>query len=236
MSKVKNLKNYIKSNPVIFDRIINNYRLNNPSSFLHEYLDYSSDKGSLRIALVSNRMVKVLKQEGDTKTVEIVRLIGDEPTATERIKTETHSENIKRKYRDNKLKSLSSTIILNHSTPNETIIEIYLEEGKVVINNRNVSLLYQGDNNDIEGRYDLLKTYYSKEKEREPIVIEEKETKSKSKRQIIVEEQLRDFIREEFDYKAPLEKRDLDELLSIMNMLIKRRKTTSETQKQYKKQ
>ena len=86
MSKVKNLKNYIKSNPVIFDRIINNYRLNNPSSFLHEYLDYNSDKGSLRIVLVSNRMVKVLKQEGDTKTVEIVKLIGDEPTATERIR------------------------------------------------------------------------------------------------------------------------------------------------------
>ena len=113
MSKVKNLKNHIKSNPVIFDRIINNYRLNNPSSFLHEYLDYSSDKGSLRIALVSNRMVKVLKQEGNTKTVEIVKLIGDEPTATERIKTETHSENIKRKYRDNKLKSLSKKVKLS---------------------------------------------------------------------------------------------------------------------------
>lgn len=236
MSKVKNLKNYIKSNPVIFDRIINKYKLNNPSSFLHEYLDYSSDKGSLRIALVSNRMVKVLKQEGDTKTVEIVRLIGDEPTATERIRKDTYSENVKRTYRDNKLKSLSSTIILNHSAPNETIIEIYLEEGKVLINNRDVSLLYQGDHNDIEGRYGLLKTYYSKEEDREPIIIEEKETQSKSKRQMIIEEQLREFIKEEFDYKAPLEKRNLEELLSIMDMLIKRRKTTSETQKQYKKQ
>ena len=236
MSKVKNLKNYIKSNPVIFDRIINKYKLNNPSSFLHEYLDYSSDKGSLRIALVSNRMVKVLKQEGDTKTVEIVRLIGDEQTATERIRKDTYSENVKRTYRDNKLKSLSSTIILNHSAPNETIIEIYLEEGKVLINNRDVSLLYQGDHNDIEGRYGLLKTYYSKEEDREPIIIEEKETQSKSKRQMIIEEQLREFIKEEFDYKAPLEKRDLEELLSIMDMLIKRRKTTSETQKQYKKQ
>ena len=235
MSKVKNLKNYLKSYPEIFNRIIGNYKLNSPSSFLHEYLDYSSDKGSLRIALVSNRMIKVLKQEGDTKVVEIVRLIGEEPTATERIRKETYRENIKITYRDNKLISLSSTITLNNSTPNESIIEIYLEEGKVVINQRDVSLLYQGDNNDIEGRYDLLKTYYSKEKEREPIFIEEKEITPKSKRQLIVEEQLRDFIREEFDYKAPLGKRDLDDLLRITDMLIKRRKSAVETQKQYKK-
>ena len=235
MSKVKNLKNYIKSYPEIFNRIVNGYKLNSPSSFLHEYLDYSSDKGSLRIALVSNRMVKVLKQEGDTKTVEIVRLIGEEPTATERIRKEPYRENIKRTYRDNKLISLSSTITLNNSTPNESIIEIYLEEGKVVINQRDVSLLYQGDNNDIEERYDLLKTYYSKEKERESVFTEEKDTPHKSKRQLIVEEQLRDFIREEFDYKAPLEKRDLDDLLRITDMLIKRRKSAVETQKQYKK-
>lgn len=235
MSKVKNLKNYIKSYPEIFNRIIGNYKLNSPSSFLHEYLDYSSDKGSLRIALVSNRMVKVLKQEGDTKVVEIVRLIGEEPTATERIRKELYRENIKRTYRDNKLISLSSTITLNNSTPNESIIEIYLEEGKVVINQRDVSLLYQGDHNDIEGRYDLLKTYYSKEKERKTVHIEEKDTTPKSKRQLIVEEQLRDFIREEFDYKAPLGKRDLDDLLRITDMLIKRRKSAVETQKQYKK-
>lgn len=235
MSKVKNLKNYIKSYPEIFNRIIGNYKLNSPSSFLHEYLDYSCDKGSLRIALVSNRMVKVLKQEGDTKTVEIVRLIGEEPTATERIRQETYRENIKRTYRDNKLISLASTITLNNSTPNESIIEIYLEEGKVVINQRDVSLLYQGDNNDIEGRYDLLKTYYSKEKEREPVFTEEQEITPKSKRQLVVEEQLRDFIREEFDYKAPLEKRGLEDLLRIMDMLIKRRKTTNENHKQYKK-
>ena len=95
---------------------------------------------------------------------------------------------------------------------------------------------YQGDNNDIEGRYDLLKTYYSKEKERETVHIEEKDTTPKSKRQLIVEEQLREFIREEFDYKAPLEKRDLEDLLRIMDMLVKRRKSTVETQKQYKKQ
>ena len=209
MSKVKDLKRYIKTYPEIFNRIVSDYKLNSPSSFIHEYLDYSSDKGSLRIALVSNRMIKVLKQEGDTKTVEIVRLIGEEPTA--------------------------STITLNNSTPNESIIEIYLEEGKVVINQRDVSLLYQGDNNDIEGRYDLLKTYYSKEKDREPVFIEEQEITPKSKRQLIVEEQLRDFIREEFDYKAPLEKRDLEDLLRIMDMLNKRRKTTTEKQKQYKK-
>lgn len=235
MSKVKNLKRYIKTYPEIFNRIVSDYKLNSPSSFIHEYLDYSSDKGALRIALVSNRMIKVLKQEGDTKTVEIVRLIGEEPTSTERIRKETYRENIKRTYRDNKLISLSSTITLNYSTPNESIIEIYLEEGKVVINQRDVSLLYQGDNNDIEGRYDLLKTYYSKEKDREPVFIEEQEITPKSKRQLVVEEQLRDFIREEFDYKAPLEKRGLEDLLRIMDMLIKRRKNTNENHKQYKK-
>ena len=235
MSKVKDLKRYIKTYPEIFNRIVSDYKLNSPSSFIHEYLDYSSDKGSLRIALVSNRMIKVLKQEGDTKTVEIVRLIGEEPTATERVRKEPYRENIKRTYRDNKLISLSSTITLNYSTPNESIIEIYLEEGKVVINQRDVSFLYQGDNNDIEGRYDLLKTYYSQVLDRKPVCIEEQEITPKSNRQLIVEEQLRDFIREEFDYKAPLEKRDLEDLLRIMDMLIKTRKTTTEKQKQYKK-
>ena len=97
MSKVKDLKRYIKTYPEIFNRIVSDYKLNSPSSFIHEYLDYNSDKGSLRIALVSNRMIKVLKQEGDTKTVEIVRLIGEEPTATERIRKEPYRENIKRK-------------------------------------------------------------------------------------------------------------------------------------------
>ena len=87
MSKLKDLKNYIKNHQEIFDRIVGNYKLNNPSSFIHEYLDYKSDNGTLRMVLVSNRMVKAMKQEGDTKTVEIVRLIGEEPTATERIRT-----------------------------------------------------------------------------------------------------------------------------------------------------
>ena len=235
MSKIKELKNHIKNHLEIFDRIVGNYKLNNPSSFLHEYLDYKSDNGTLRIVLVSNRMVKVMKQEGDTQSVEIVKLIGEEPTTTERIRRGSYRENIKRTYRNHKLKSLSSTITFDCDRP-ENRVEIYLEEDKVEINQRDVSLLYKGDKNSIEGRYDLLKTYYSKQTSSAPVVKQEEESPSnKTKRQLIVEEQLRDFIREEFDYKGPLEKRDLEELLSITDMLIKRRKTTSEDQIQYTK-
>lgn len=235
MSKIKELKNHIKNHLEIFDRIVGNYKLNNPSSFLHEYLDYKSDNGTLRIVLVSNRMIKVMKQEGDTQSVEIVKLIGEEPTTTERIRKGSYRENIKRKYRKNRLISLSSTITFDCDRP-ENRVEIYLEEDKVEINQRDVSLLYKGDKNTIEGRYDLLKTYYSKQKDSSPVVKQQEETPSnKSKRQLIVEEQLREFIREEFDYKAPLETRDLEDLLRIMDMLIKRRKTTIEEQIQYTK-
>lgn len=234
MSKLKELKNHIKNHLEIFDRIVGNYKLNNPSSFLHEYLDYKSDNGTLRIVLVSNRMVKVMKQEGDTQSVEIVKLIGEEPTTTERIRRGSYRENIKRKYRKNRLISLSSTITFDCDRP-ENRVEIYLEEDKVEINQRDVSLLYKGDKNSIEGRYDLLKNYYSKQTSSAPVVTQEESPSNKTKRQLIVEEQLRDFIREEFDYKGPLEKRDLEELLSITDMLIKRRKTTSEDQIQYTK-
>lgn len=236
MSKTKRLKNYIKSYNYIFERIIKNYKLNNTASFLYDYLDYKGENGSIRIALVNNSTIKVLKQDKERRIVEIIT-IGEDGviTATERIRSEKQKEDVTRTYKDDELVSLSSTITFNSYSPAETI-RISLTKDKVLINDRDVSLLYSTDNKGIEERYNILRTYYSKPKEAvsSSLTQSSEPKRKKSKRQLVLEEQLRTYIKEEFNYKAPLDKRNLEDLLRIINMLTKR-KTIESGSIQYKK-
>ena len=235
MSKIKNLKNYLKSYSFIFDRITNGYKLNAPASFLYNYLDLKGKDGAIKIDLVGPNVIKVLKKEQDKRIVETVNFKYDEIVSSERIKYGSTKENILRKYSTTELLSLESTITLRSGQSDETKIRIRIEKDKVYVNDRDVTPLYAHDNQSIEERYASLQVNYTKQHEEVHEQQQSKPQTNKSKRQIVVEEQLRDFIREEFDYKAPLDKRDLEDLLRIMDMLIKRRKTTNENHKQYKK-
>ena len=44
MSKLKKLKDYIKTNTELFNRIIGDYKLHNGISFIYNYLEYKSNK------------------------------------------------------------------------------------------------------------------------------------------------------------------------------------------------
>ena len=235
MSKIKDLKNYIKTYTMIFDRVTKNYKLNAPVSFLYNYLDYKSKDGEMKIDFVKPNIIKILKKEKDKKVVETIKLNHNDIIASERIRVGNIKENIIRRYTEDELISLESRLTLNSGQDNETIIKIRIDKENVYVNDRDVSKLFLNDKNGIEERYQILRENYTKSKDANPIINENTNDKQKTKRQIIVEEHLREFIKEEFDYKAPLDKRDLDDLLRILNMLIKRRKTTNETSKQYKK-
>lgn len=236
MSKISNLKNYIKSYRMIFDRITKGYTLHNATSFICNYLSFKSPAGEVKIDQVKPNVIKVLKKESDTKTAETINFKYDEIVSIERIRVNNTKEDVIRRYSETDLNVLDSKITLNSDQFNETVINISIDKEKVIVNGRDVTLLFDPKVESIEERYKILRENYTKSKEEPQVVAKTTANQSKSKRQIIVEEQLRDFIREEFNYKAPLEKRDLEDLLRIINMLIKRRKSTGETQKQYKKQ
>lgn len=231
MSKTKRLKQIVKTYEEIFNRIIKNYKLNAVSSTMYDCLDYNNGDSKVRIALVRNNQLKVSKQEPNKKSIEIISIVLDKALSTERINTSDTRETVTRQYRDGELTTLTSNIILTETNPPSTI-SIHLEDKKVVVNDRDVSLLYKDDHNDIESRYELLKSYYSKQQEPIETIREAVPRPKKSKRELLLEEQLRTYIRDEFDYEGPLEKRDLAELSLILNMLIKR---NQDNPKQFKK-
>lgn len=127
-------------------------------------------------------------------------------------------EDIIKKYINDELVSLKSFININQ----EKII-IYLEKDKVEINNRDVSIFYKNNKNNIEEKYEILRKYYFKQKELTQAVKITNPKTIKSKRIRSKEEKLRNYIKESFDYKAPLDKRNFEELSSILRMLIKRK-------------
>ena len=235
MTKTKMLKKYINIYNIIFDRILNNYKLNRTASLFHDYLEYKSSEGTIQISLENDYSIKVLKKENDKKNVELITFEYDEIVSKEKVRNGNIKEDITRTYQENKLVSLDSLLTLKATTEDETIIKIHIDKDKVLVNERDITPLYKNYHNDLEKKYTSLKNNYCISKNPERVFTTSQNKLTKSRRQLAIEEQIRNYIREEFDYQAPLEKRNLEELVKILNMLIKRNEYQEPKVKQYKK-
>ena len=104
MSKLKKLKDYIKINTELFNRIIDNYKLLSGLSFLYNYLEYKSNKGKMKIDLIGTDRIKVVKKEKNKKIIELISFENDEVLSKERIREIDPKEDVNRTKKKNKLR------------------------------------------------------------------------------------------------------------------------------------
>lgn len=234
MSKLKKLKDYIKINTELFNRIIDNYKLLSGLSFLYNYLEYKSNKGKIKIDLIGTDRIKVVKKEKNKKIIELISFENDEVLSKERIRGIDPKEDINRTYKNNKLILLDAKIILNESAYNETIITIHIEENLVIINDRDVSRLYKNSKLSIDEIYKLLKDNYANAKDIDELKKYPIKKIPKSDREKAMEEDLRQYIKEVYNYHEPLENKDLEDLIIVVNMLMQKEETDKQKIKEYK--
>ncbi len=246
MFKYQKLKTYIKKYPEIFNRIITGYKLNQNNSLLSKTIEYLNETGVLRIN-IEDGIIQIYKKEYLKISKERIKFKKD---TNEIISNETvissHDtgksiEKIQRRYQIiNKKVKLVSLKAIHKFKSNRDFKEnkttIHLEDNKIVVNGKDISLLLEKDNKrSIEERYNKYKSFLNTSHEETIQSVSESLPKSKSQKQISLENKLRKYLKERLNYKAPLENRDLYDLVRIIKMISRRNKTSIEVVKQYKK-
>ena len=188
----------------------------------------------MKIDLIGTDRIKVVKKEKNKKTIELISFENDEVLSKERIRGIDPKEDINRTYKNNKLILLDAKIILNESAYNETIITIHIEENLVIINDRDVSRLYKNSKLSIDEIYKLLKDNYANAKDIDELKKYPIKKIPKSDREKAMEEDLRQYIKEVYNYHEPLENKDLEDLIIVVNMLMQKEETDKQKIKEYK--